>query len=143
MKMKKVVLIFLVGLTIISCTKTEDLISPYHFSIIPKVTNFRLVSIDTSSTGKKRINLSWELADTSNLRFFEIYRSQKNPDNYKIIVSNLREFSYSDSILPTINDSLKLFYLVYPIGTKTDVRTGVQVSFIGPPSDTLIVTVKK
>lgn len=141
--MKKVVLIFLVGLTIISCTKTEDLISPYHFSIIPKVTNFRLVSIDTSSTGKKRINLSWELADTSNLRFFEIYRSQKNPDNYKIIVSNLREFSYSDSILPTINDSLKLFYLVYPIGTKTDVRTGVQVSFIGPPSDTLIVTVKK
>ncbi len=143
MKMKKVVLILFVGLILISCSITEDLISPYHYSIIPGVSNFRLVSIDTSSTGKKRVNLSWELADTSNLRFFEIYRSQKNPDNYNIIVSNLREFSYSDSILPTINDSLRLFYLVYPIGTKTDVRTGVQVSFIGPPSDTLIVTVKK
>lgn len=87
--------------------------------------------------------MSWELADTSNLRYFEIYRSQKNPDNYKIIVSNYKAFTFSDSALPTISDSLKLYYLVFPIGTKTDSRTGVKVSFVGPPSDTLIVTVKK
>lgn len=141
--MKKITVIFLFTFILVSCSKTEDLISPYHYSVIPKVTNFKLDAIDTTFTGKRRVRISWELQDTSNLRYFEIYRSQKNPDNYKIIVSNYRQFSFADSVLPTINDSLKLYYLVFPIGTKTDVRTGVQISFIGPPSDTLIVTVKK
>lgn len=142
-KMKKLIIIFSCTLFLISCSKTEDLISPYHYSIISKVTNFKVDAIDTTFTGKRRVRMSWELPDTSNLRYFEIYRSQKNPDNYKIIVSNYRQFSFADSLMPTITDSLKLYYLVFPIGIKTDVRTGVQVSFIGPPSDTLIVTVKK
>jgi hypothetical protein len=142
-KMKKIFLVVILATIYISCSKTEELISPYHYSIIPKVTNFKVDAIDTTFTGKRRIRMSWELADTSNLRYFEVYRSQKNPDNYKIIVSNYRAFSFADSALPTINDSLRLYYLVFPIGTKTDIRTGFQISFIGPPSDTLIVTVKK
>lgn len=141
--MKKVILLALFALFIISCSTTEDLISPYHYSVIPKVSNFQLVSVDTTFTGKRRVVMRWEMSDTSNLRFFEIYRSQKNPDNYRIIVSNYRSFIFADSSLPTITDSLRLFYLVYPIGTKIDQRTGTSVSFIGPPSDTLIVTVKK
>lgn len=141
--MKKIFLVVILATIYISCSKTEDLISPYHYSIIPKVTNFKVDAIDTTFTGKRRIRMSWELADTSNLRYFEVYRSQKNPDNYKIIVSNYRALSFADSALPTINDSLRLYYLVFPIGTKTDIRTGFQISFIGPPSDTLIVTVKK
>jgi hypothetical protein len=142
-KMKKIFLVVILATIYISCSKTEELISPYHYSIIPKVTNFKVDAIDTTFTGKRRIRMSWELADTSNLRYFEVYRSQKNPDNYKIIVSNYRALSFADSALPTINDSLRLYYLVFPIGTKTDIRTGFQISFIGPPSDTLIVTVKK
>ncbi len=141
--MKKLSLLIFISALLLSCSKTEDLISPYHYAVIPKVTNFKLDAIDTTFAGKRRVVMSWEMPDTSNLRYFEIYRSQKNPDNYKIIVSNYRQFSFADSALPTINDSLKLYYLVFPIGTKTDVRTGSQVSFIGPPSDTLIVTVKK
>lgn len=141
--MKKIILPLLIALFIISCSTTEDLISPYHYSVIPKVSNFQVVRVDTTFTGKRRVVMSWEMSDTSNLRFFEIYRSQKNPDNYRIIVSNYRSFTFADSSLPTITDSLRLFYLVYPIGTKTDKRTGANVSFIGPPSDTLIVTVKK
>lgn len=142
--MKKILLLIPVLIFVISgCSKTEDLISPYHFSIIPKVTNLKVDAIDTTQTGKRRVVMSWEMPDTSNLRFFEIYRSQKNPDNFKIIVSNYKDYVFADSVLPAITDSLRLFYLVYPIGTKTDVRTGTKVSFIGPPSDTLIVTVKK
>jgi len=142
--MKRLILTtFVILLLIIGCTKTEDLISPYHFSVIPKVTNFKVNAIDTTLTGKRRVVMSWEMPDTSNLRFFEIYRSQKNPDNFRIIVSNYRNFDFADSALPTMADSIRLFYIVYPIGTKTDLRTGTKVSFIGPPSDTLIVVVKK
>lgn len=142
--MKRFILFFLVVIiSLIGCSKTEDLISPYHFSIIPKVSNFNLVAVDTTLTGKRRVVMSWEISDTTNLRYFEIYRSQKNPDNFKIIVSNYMNYVFADSSLPTINDSLRLYYLVFPIGTKTDIRTGVKVSFIGPPSDTLVVTVKK
>ncbi|MGB9664150.1 MAG: hypothetical protein ACPL25_04405 [Ignavibacteria bacterium] len=142
--MKRLILsLFVFMIFLIGCSKTEDLISPYHFSIIPKVSNFKLVAVDTTFTGKKRVVISWEISDTTNLKYFEIYRSQKNPDNYKIIVSNYQSYVFADSALPTIKDSLKLYYLVYPIGNKTDIRTGVKVSFIGPPSDTLVVTVKK
>lgn len=140
---KYILIIFILTLIVIGCSKTEDLISPYHFSIVPKVTNFKVDAVDTTFTGKRRVVMSWELADTSNLRYFEIYRSQKNPDNFKIIVSNYQKYTFADSVLPTVTDSLRLYYLVYPIGTKTDIRTGVKVSFIGPPSDTLIVTLKK
>jgi len=142
--MKKIILLItVIFLLITGCSKTEDLISPYHFSVVPKVTNFKLVAVDTTFTGKRRVVMSWEIPDTSNLKYFEVYRSQKNPDNYKIIVSNYKNYVFADSVLPTITDSLRLYYLVYPIGTKTDIRTGTKVSFIGPPSDTLIVTVKK
>jgi len=142
--MKKIILVIpVIFLLITGCSKTEDLISPYHFSVVPKVTNFKLVAVDTTFTGKRRVVMSWEIPDTSNLKYFEVYRSQKNPDNYKIIVSNYKNYVFADSVLPTITDSLRLYYLVYPIGTKTDIRTGTKVSFIGPPSDTLIVTVKK
>jgi hypothetical protein len=140
---KIILLITVIFLLITGCSKTEDLISPYHFSVVPKVTNFKLVAVDTTFTGKRRVVMSWEIPDTSNLKYFEVYRSQKNPDNYKIIVSNYKNYVFADSVLPTITDSLRLYYLVYPIGTKTDIRTGTKVSFIGPPSDTLIVTVKK
>ncbi len=139
----KILLNFVAIIVIAGCSKTEELISPYHYDIISPVQNFKLISIDSSQTGKLRVNLSWTLSDTTNLRFFEIYRSQKNPDNFKIIVSNYRELNFSDSTIPTVNDSLRLYYIVYPIGTKIDVRTGVQVSFIGPPSDTLVVNIKK
>lgn len=128
---------------IISCSKTEDLIAPYHYDVIPKVSNFQLVAVDTTTTGKRQVMMSWQMADTSNLRYFEIFRSQKFPDNFRIIASNYQRFTYADSSLPTFTDSIRLFYLVYPIGTKLDKRTGTQVSFIGPPSDTLIVTVKR
>ncbi|MEJ5305899.1 MAG: hypothetical protein WHV63_08130 [Ignavibacteria bacterium] len=140
---KYILIIFILTLLVMGCSKTEDLISPYHFSIVPKVTNFKVDAVDTTLSGKRRVVMSWELADTSNLRYFEIYRSQKNPDNFKIIVSNYQKYTFADSVLPTVTDSLRLYYLVYPIGTKTDIRTGVKVSFIGPPSDTLIVTLKK
>jgi hypothetical protein len=142
--MKKIkVLILILAIIIVGCSKTEDLISPYHFTVIPKVTNLKVDAVDTTRTGKRRVIMSWQMPDTTNLRYFEIFRSQKNPDNYKIIVSNYQSFVFADSALPIITDSLRLFYLVYPIGTKTDIRTGTKVSFIGPPSDTLIVIVNR
>lgn len=147
--MKRIFFVFTVLAAIISilnffsCAKTEDLISPYHYSIIPKVTDLKLDSVYITPTNKQAVKISWSIPDTTNLRFFEIYRSQKNPDNYRIIVSNLKAFTHTDSSLPSYNDSLQLFYLVYPIGTKRDIRTGVQTSYIGPPSDTLILYIKK
>ncbi len=145
--MNQSLLIFSLLLTFLfvlnSCSKTEDLITPYHYSIIPKVTNLKVDSVYMTFTERQAVKFSWSIPDTSGLRFFEIYRSQKNPDNYRILASNYKSYVYVDSTLPSYTDSLRLFYLVYPIGTKKDMRSGVEISYIGPPSDTLILYVYK
>lgn len=140
--MKKFYLLIILSMIFSSCQKTEDLISPYHYMVIPKVQNFKIDGVDSTLTNKLRVKMSWTLPDTNNLRYFEIYRSQKTNDNFRIIVSNYKDFSFADSSLPSFKDSLKLFYLVYAVGNKVDPRTGTQVAFVGPPSDTAIITIK-
>lgn len=140
--MKKFYLLIILSMIFSSCQKTEDLISPYHYMVIHKVQNFKIDGVDSTLTNKLRVKMSWTLPDTNNLRYFEIYRSQKTNDNFRIIVSNYKDFSFADSSLPSFKDSLKLFYLVYAVGNKVDPRTGTQVAFVGPPSDTAIITIK-
>ncbi len=125
------------------CEKSEELISPYHYSILPKPTGFKIINADTSSTGKWRVTMSWTISDTTNLKNFEVFRSIKNSDIFKIIQSNYTSYTFVDSSLPAFTDSVKLFYKVFPIGQKTDIRTGAKVTFTGPEADMDSITIKK
>jgi hypothetical protein len=52
-------------------------------------------------------------------------------------------YTFIDSSLPSFTDSIKLFYKVFPIGQKTDLRTGAKISFTGPETDMDSITIKK
>ncbi|MBM4174571.1 MAG: hypothetical protein FJ213_00115 [Ignavibacteria bacterium] len=125
------------------CEKSEELISPYHYSILPKPSGFKIIKADTTTTGKWRVTMSWTISDTSNLKHFEVFRSIKYSDIFKIIQSNYTSYTFIDSSLPSFTDSVKLFYKVFPIGQKTDIRTGAKVTFTGPEADIDSITIKK
>ncbi|MBU2446615.1 MAG: hypothetical protein KJ666_13750 [Bacteroidetes bacterium] len=125
------------------CEKSEELISPYHYSILPKPSSFKITKADTSSTGIWRVRMSWTMSDTTNLKNFEVFRSIKYSNAFKIIQSTYVSYTFVDSSLPAFTDSVKLFYKVFPIGQKTDIRSGAKISFTGPEADMDSITIKK
>jgi len=125
------------------CEKSEELISPYHYSILPKPSSFKIITADTSSTGIWRVRMSWTMSDTTNLKNFEVLRSIKNSNAFKVIQSGYTNYTFVDSSLPAFTDSVKLFYKVFPIGVKTDIRTGAKISFTGPEANMDSITIKK
>ena len=60
-----------ISLYLISCGKAEDIISPTHYSRVPRPVNLS-ISYDTTSTGKYRIVINWNVESNTNLKDFEI-----------------------------------------------------------------------
>lgn len=142
--MKKLFILILLLVLYFGCEKAEELISPYHYDILPKPQNFNIEQVIEDSLSKKiKVFLKWTFGDTTNLKNFEVYRSTKTPDNFRMVPPAQRNTIFVDSTLPIFNDSLVVFYKVFPNGFKTDPKTKVQTSFLGPESDTKQVTIRK
>jgi hypothetical protein len=114
-----------------SCGKPEDIISPAHYSRVPRAVNLS-VSYDTSATGKYRVNINWSVANTNNLKDFEIYRSINNA-GYFFLVGGITALNYIDSSLANTSD--------YSLAYFVDGR-GID-RFVGQSSDTIKITVTK
>lgn len=133
--MKKFLLIFSFALfTIfffIKCGQPEELISPTHYSRVPRAVNLT-ASYDTTETGKYRIMLSWGVTGTENLKDFEIYRSVNNA-NFFFLTGGIVSTNFIDSSLANTSD----YTIAYFINGRGIDR------FVGQSSDTLRLIVTK
>ncbi|NWF87911.1 MAG: hypothetical protein HXY50_00450 [Ignavibacteriaceae bacterium] len=113
-------------LLILSCGEAEDIITPTHYSRVPRPTNLS-ISFDTTSTGKYRVQINWQVNSTENLKDFEIYRSVNN-GGFFFLFGGITSTSYVDSTNSKATDSLKLAYFVNGRGIDR---------FVGQSSDTI------
>lgn len=125
------VLILLAALYLISCGKAEDVVSPSHYTRVPRAENLS-VGYDTSATGKYRVSINWSVASNNNLKDFEIYRSINNA-SYFFLVGGVTDLNYIDSSLANTSD-YSLAYFINGRGTDR---------FVGQSSDTIKITVTK
>jgi hypothetical protein len=127
-------IIFLLSSVILiySCGKADDIITPTHYSRVPKPINLT-ASFDTTSTGKYRVRINWEVESTDNLKDYEIYRGINN-GNLFFLFGGINSTSYTDSTLSSSTDSLKLAYFVNGRGIDR---------FVGQSSDTIKIIVTK
>lgn len=115
-----------------SCGNAEEIITPSHYSRVPRPVNLS-ANYDTTSSGKYRIFLSWNVESTNNLKDFEIYRSV-NSNNFFFLVGGIISTSYIDSTLSNSTDSLKVAYYVNGRGIDR---------FVGQSSDTISIIITK
>jgi len=107
------ILLFLAGSFYLnSCGKAEDIISPTHYSRVPRVVNLS-ISYNTTSTGKYRVMINWAVESTNNLKDFEIYRSVNN-SNYFFLFGGIINLNYVDSSLANTSD-YSLAYFVQAV----------------------------
>ena len=127
-------IIFLISSAILiySCGKADDIITPTHYSRVPRPINLT-VSFDTTSTGKYRVRINWEVESTDNLKDYEIYRGINNGSLF-FLFGGINSTSYIDSTLSSSTDSLKLAYFVNGRGIDR---------FVGQSSDTIKIIVTK
>jgi hypothetical protein len=125
-------MIFTFSLYLSSCGKAEDIISPTHYSRVPRPVNVS-ISYDTTTTGKYRVMISWQVESTTNLKDFEIYRSI-NKSNFFFLIGGITTTKYIDSSNAGTVDSLNLAYFVNGRGIDR---------FIGQSSDTIKILVTK
>lgn len=134
--MKNISLVFLVlligSLIIISCGEAEDIISPSHYSRVPRAVNLT-ASYDTSATGKYRVRINWLVESTNNLKDFEIYRSV-NSGNFFFLSGGLTVTNFTDSSYSNTTDSLDLAYYINGRGLDR---------FVGQSSEIVRIIVKK
>ena len=124
-------LILAAALHLNSCGKAEDIITPTHYSHVPRAVNLS-ISYDTTSTGKYRVMINWTAESTNNLKDFEIYRSV-NSSNYFFLVGGITNLNYVDSILANTSD----YSLAYFVNGRGIDR------FVGQSSDTIKISVTK
>ena len=134
--MKNIFLILLVliigSLNIISCGEAEEIISPSHYSRVPRAVNLT-ASYDTSATGKYRVSINWSAESSNNLKDFEIYRSV-NSGNFFFLSGGITVTSFIDSSYSNTTDSLDLAYYVNGRGLDR---------FVGQSSEIIRIIVKK
>lgn len=134
--MKNIFLILLVliigSLNIISCGEAEEIISPSHYSRVPRAVNLT-ASYDTSATGKYRVSINWSAESSNNLKDFEIYRSV-NSGNFFFLSGGITVTSFIDSSYSNTTDSLDLAYYVNGRGLDR---------FVGQSSEIVRIIVKK
>ena len=134
--MKNIFLILLVliigSLNIISCGEAEDIISPSHYSRVPRAVNLT-ASYDTSATGKYRVSINWSAESSNNLKDFEIYRSV-NSGNFFFLSGGITVTNFIDSSYSNTTDSLDLAYYVNGRGLDR---------FVGQSSEIVRIIVKK
>lgn len=115
-----------------SCGKADDIITPTHYSRVPRPINLT-ASFDTTSTGKYRVSINWVVESIENLKDYEIYRGINNGSLF-FLFGGIYSTSYTDSTLSTSTDSLKLAYFVNGRGIDR---------FVGQSSDTIKIIVTK
>lgn len=134
--MKNIFLILLVliigSLNIISCGEAEEIISPSHYSRVPRAVNLT-ASYDTSATGKYRVSINWSAESSNNLKDFEIYRSV-NSGNFFFLSGGITVTNFIDSSYSNTTDSLDLAYYVNGRGLDR---------FVGQSSEIVRIIVKK
>lgn len=122
------------------CTEPEDLVSPTHFTRVPKVLRFQ-GAVGVTPTGKRLVLLTWEY-DTlnTNIRSWDVTRSVSDTSSgafvpLEIVPKPSSGYPlYSDSSgavqsVPVGADSLDLYYRIIP--------NGITNNFVGQPSDIL------
>lgn len=126
-------LVLIIGsFNIISCGEAEEIISPSHYSRVPRAVNLT-ASYDTSATGKYRVSIYWSAESSNNLKDFEIYRSV-NSGNFFFLSGGVTATSFIDSSYSNTSDSLDLAYYVNGRGLDR---------FVGQSSEIVRIIVKK
>ena len=138
--------ILLYLLLVEGCTKPEDLLTPTHLTLVPKVLHLQ-GTIGFTPSGKRQLLITWEY-DTlnTNIRSWDITRniSDTTTGNFvplEIIRKPAAGYPfYSDSIatFQSANmdrDSLDVYYRVIP--------NGIINNFVGQPSDVLHMIVRR
>jgi len=133
MKKNSIIIITMLmgSLYLFSCSKAEDIISPTHYTRVPRPVNLS-ISYDTTSTGNYRVNINWTVESTNNLKDFEIFRST-NDAAFFFLSGGINSTNYIDTTLSNAND-YTLSYFVNGRGIDR---------FVGQSSDTIKITVKK
>lgn len=127
-----VIILVMSAVLVYSCGKADDIITPTHYSRVPRPINLT-ASFDTTSTGKYRVSINWVVESIENLKDYEIYRGINNGSLF-FLFGGIYSTSYTDSTLSTSTDSLKLAYFVNGRGIDR---------FVGQSSDTIKIIVTK
>ena len=127
-----VIILVMSAVLVYSCGKADDIITPTHYSRVPRPINLT-ASFDTTSTGKYRVRINWVVESTDNLKDYEIYRGVNNGSLF-FLFGGINSTNYTDSTLSTSTDSLKLAYFVNGRGIDR---------FVGQSSDTIKIIVTK
>jgi hypothetical protein len=127
-----------------ACTEPQDLITPEHFTRVPKVQNLQGVSLLTPS-GKRAVVLTWEYDTTnSNIRSWDVTRSINDTAAtayvpLEIVRKPAVGFpAYTDSsgsLQNFLPESLNVYYKIIP--------NGILNNFVGQPSDVLHMILRK
>src|SRR3972149_9366019 len=126
------ILLFLAGsFYLTSRGVAVDIISPTHYSRVPRAVNLS-ISYDTTSTGKYLVMINWAVESTNNLKDFEIYRSVNN-SNFFFLFGGMTSANYVDSSLTNTSD----YSLAYFVNGRGIDR------FVGQSSDTIKISVTK
>lgn len=133
-----------VYLVLQGCTEPQDLITPEHFTRVPRVLNLQGVSSFTPS-GKRVIVLTWHYDTTNtNIRSWDVTRSINDTAAAAYVpleivrkpVAGYPSYMDSSGSLQTfVNDSLDVYYKIIP--------NGILNNFVGQPSDVLHIILRK
>lgn len=128
------------------CSKPEDLITPTHFTRVPKVLNLQ-GTVNVIPTGKRQLLITWEY-DTlnTNIRSWDIARNINDTSivNFvplEIIRKPATGFPFYSDTSATFQsaymttDSLDVYYRVIP--------NGIINNFVGQPSDVLHIIIRR
>lgn len=135
MKLNKPFLIAL-GIMLFSfnaCESPKDVISPSHFTRVPKAANLSF-TYDTTATGLHAVTLTWSVSSTTNLKNFEIYKAVSKPLTFFTLPNTTTTTTIVDSFAYDISDTLRLYYYIVGVGDDR---------FIGENSEILSVSLTK
>lgn len=128
------------------CTEPQDLITPTHFTRVPKVLNLQ-GAVGFTPTGKRLVLLTWEYdTSNSNIRSWDVTRSVSDTSLAAFVPLEIipkptagfpsyRDTSGSIQILPVGADSVDYYYRIVPNGSRDN--------FVGQPSDILHIIFKR
>jgi fibronectin type 3 domain-containing protein len=122
--MKKfIIIISAMILVIAGCIGPEEVIAPNHFDRSPIPYGLSGVR-DTTTAGKAYVNLNWRVDETTNVRYFEVYRRRNRENSFQRVAIPATQ-NYTDSTI-AYRDTLLYF-----------VRTIANDLFISGHSDTI------
>jgi hypothetical protein len=140
------VLVIFLYLFLQGCTKPEDLVTPTHFTRVPKVLNLQ-GTVGVTPTGKRQLLVTWQYDTTNtNIRSWDMTRNVNDTSIVNFVpLEIIRKPAigfpfYSDTSAMFQSafmdvDSLDVYYRVIP--------NGIINNFVGEPSDVLHMIVRR